>query len=286
VEGFSEKGAPAGWDTALGKVRGYRVWVLRLPLKPLGSVSLTRRPFTISPWGKSRDFSSSPVFPVLSEAHVEGLYGGHWNQRHQRDGWHHADCAGSVVSSFSAPSQNLYGFDEHKPPMPGCGCGYWAYWNAGDSAEFRTQRAWVKKIDYMGYEVLIPLSGVIDGSGATIIGSRGFRTARARITDLAIPSDSCVYEEGSRYSYENTVFASGGWISGPATPNYCNSYIYLRQLEVPFTSLLSDITGVPPRLVQETVRDAVTECLGGGFTWHDDVSRLIAACPPDENYGT
>jgi hypothetical protein len=56
-----------------------------------------------------------------------------------------------------------------------CGCGFWAYWDmAGLSANrFSTSGRG------------LPVLGVIEGTGRVLLGEKGFRSQRARITALA-----------------------------------------------------------------------------------------------------
>lgn len=54
-----------------------------------------------------------------------------------------------------------------------CGCGIWAYWRLPHSAK-----------SVSGYSY--PVGGRIEGSGRVVIGERGFRCERARITHLAV----------------------------------------------------------------------------------------------------
>lgn len=68
--------------------------------------------------------------------------------------------------------------DEHKPPVEvdaagrGCGCGFWAYWQPQEHDLGRNS---------------LPVLGVIEGTGRTLIGPRGFRSQKARIIALHLP---------------------------------------------------------------------------------------------------
>jgi hypothetical protein len=59
----------------------------------------------------------------------------------------------------------------HEAPDENCACGFYAFWEP-EPAPVRAQ---------------FPVAGVIEGTGRTLIGSRGFRCARARILALHIP---------------------------------------------------------------------------------------------------
>lgn len=287
MDGFAEKGTPDGWDLALGKVRGFRTWTMRLPIRSPASTCIGLRT-SVCGWGRNMDYPA-PVLPMLDQSYVEGMYGGHWKYTRQREGWYHASCTGAnatganVPSLESLPGKVKYG---HRPPYPGCGCGYWAYWNTRDNADFENLIPWVKKYDYRGYEVVIPLSGVIDGSGATIIGDKGFRTERARITDLSMPvTGGCFYEEEiTNHSYNSYSDPSRYW-HNPYTPSYNSFQSFQRQEPLSITQFLSRELTVPEEAVQETIHWAVAASLGGNFKWHASLRDLVNSCPPDENYG-
>lgn len=58
----------------------------------------------------------------------------------------------------------------HEVPREECGCGFWAYWEVQQHPN--------------PHGFGIPVLGVIEGWGRTLIGDRGFRCASARITAL------------------------------------------------------------------------------------------------------
>jgi hypothetical protein len=70
---------------------------------------------------------------------------------------------------FSELDQKL-----NDPAFRDCGCGFWAYWKF-DPHEF-----------HLGEK---PVVGIVEGYGKTIVGTRGFRCAKARIVAL-----HCAYE--------------------------------------------------------------------------------------------
>lgn len=60
-------------------------------------------------------------------------------------------------------------------PGEACGCGFWAYWDLGAALVFKPAE-WA-------------VAGVVEGYGRTMIGDRGFRSARARIVALCLMFD-------------------------------------------------------------------------------------------------
>jgi len=92
--------------------------------------------------------------------------------------------------------------DAHEPPVEvdeygnGCGCGFWAYWVPQSHSLDRNPYA-------------LPVVGVIEGSGRTLIGPKGFRSQQARIAALHLPfrlePDRFVY---SGYSSRSLYFSS------------------------------------------------------------------------------
>lgn len=68
----------------------------------------------------------------------------------------------------------------HRAPEPHCGCGFYAYWDT--AAEHRTTPTFAKDG--------VPICGVIEGWGRTLIGDRGFRCQKARIVALAYPGNT------------------------------------------------------------------------------------------------
>jgi hypothetical protein len=59
----------------------------------------------------------------------------------------------------------------HEAPQENCACGFYAFWEP-EPAPVRAQ---------------FPVAGVIEGTGRTLIGSRGFRCGKARVLALHIP---------------------------------------------------------------------------------------------------
>ncbi len=67
--------------------------------------------------------------------------------------------------------------EKAKHSMPACGCGFYAYYDGSND-----------------YEGSGHVSGIIEGWGETLIGTRGFRVSKARIVALHIHGDR--HEEG------------------------------------------------------------------------------------------
>ena len=63
--------------------------------------------------------------------------------------------------------------DAHMVPEEDCACGFWAYWTTAASGN--------------PHNFQLPVLGVIEGYGKTLIGEKGFRCAKARIVALHIP---------------------------------------------------------------------------------------------------
>jgi hypothetical protein len=59
----------------------------------------------------------------------------------------------------------------HAVPARDCGCGFWAYWDAERSSTWEAQE----------------VGGVIEGYGRVLLGTRGFRSERARLRGLYLP---------------------------------------------------------------------------------------------------
>lgn len=262
---------------ALGTVRGYRTWTMRLPLRSPSGMGLRVMNSGLYGWGTSMDYYAAPALPAMDQSYVEGMFGGHWRYIRQHDGLYQASCGASIISYSHAgqfwDSKRI----KHTPPDSSCGCGYWAYWDTRNVPDFTAQRPWVSKHAYGGYEAIIPLSGVIEGSGPTIIGETGFRTARARITDLAVvDTGGCVYEEE-----RGGIIADNGDVVSFA--GFGGSYQQYQTFSL--TQFLSRDLKVPEHMVKETIYAAVVTALGSNFKWHDTPDLLRQNCPPDENYG-
>jgi hypothetical protein len=64
----------------------------------------------------------------------------------------------------------------HEVPEESCACGFWAYWSEQ-----------VARTHAMGYGPGIPVVGVVEGFGRTLIGDKGFRAQKARIVAVHVP---------------------------------------------------------------------------------------------------
>ncbi len=90
----------------------------------------------------------------------------------------------------------------HEVPWEQCACGFWAYWEVPDEPN--------------PHNFGIPVLGVIEGYGRTLIGDRGFRCARARITALRFTSDIATWKKeeagyGPGYARFRTEAAVATW---------------------------------------------------------------------------
>lgn len=124
-----------------------------------------------------------------------------WNLRMPDgpDGMPDLSLAGVHSSDPWKPGENtarcarflsLHAIDEpHEVPDESCACGFWAYWAVPDALN--------------PHNFGVPVLGVIEGYGRTLIGDKGFRCARARITALHF-SD----------------VAAAAWIEGRDEPSY------------------------------------------------------------------
>jgi hypothetical protein len=276
MEGFGEKGAPKDWDTAMGKVQGFRSWSLRLTLAPIKAFLNSYS--SMQGWGKNRD-ALAHFLPNLNGVFIEGMYGGTWDKGGSRDGWYTARC-----QAFKTELPAYIGefpFTPHIVPDPDCGCGFWAYWkHTGNNL---SSTPWIREEDFgTGYKVLVPLYGVVDGAGATIIGERGFRCGRARITDLTMATGSSVVMERPALGYEDAY----AYQSPAGILEYNSINTSRRVIPETLTGCLSRLLVVSEVDITETIFEAVNAKLGKSITWHSSVEAMAKACPPDENYGS
>lgn len=255
----------------MGKVRGFRVWTMRLVLRPIASLALSRNDYTgwkgYTGWG--RDHSTWASYLPERSGSVEGMYGGQWNKYSMREGWYHASCRDNTC---------------RRPPSPGCGCGFWAHWNT--QLGFFTPQPWIKKRRNPPgeYWISIPLCGVIDGSGATIIGDKGFRTERARITDLAVPLTTSSVIEEEPDPTEEILPEPDPW--GVITTSSISLTAIKYHPQQPVARFLAEELDIPEAVVIETIYGTAESALGIGFKWHGSPEALAVNCHPDENYGS
>jgi hypothetical protein len=191
MHGFSEHGAPGEWDMAVGEVYGYRWWKLKI------DPALA---------GYARQFHS----PGAIDARLSGANNGIWST-----GKNEAQCtsAQTMIPSW----EDLFAGRKplvHEPPeyRVSCGCGFWAYFDkeldvtnviggmAGPNPYFTSATA------------MIPIFGVVKGTGRVIIGEKGFRSQYAQIIGLCVPPKA-VEQLGWAYIEERKSFyAPGGCI--------------------------------------------------------------------------
>lgn len=267
MAGFSEKGQPADWDMAVGTVRGFRWWNLSLSFTTAGSyydrvAGLSYNTNRMGLWPPL-----SPWVPVFRRAGFFGMHGGSWFNPVKEDGWHIARCDSN--SPYSAG---------HSVPNPYCGCGFWAYWDNLDHDAF-SSNPYIRYDRDVGYEIAVPVGGVVEGAGRTIVGEKGFRAERVRITDLAFSREHrLMYQDITPRPIELVADSldSVGLSYENCTQFYSES--------VP--DFLSRYMQVPAPVIQQAMYDAVVEVIGSGFRWHGSTDVMEQVVPRDENYGS
>lgn len=116
--------------------------------------------------GDAAPFVAGSVYGMRSWNYWPGLHGEPWLRGQFKSVWlprqqrmnrpYEADCNVHPPLKFFWPTRK--GVPDEK-----CGCGFWAYWDMAPAGD---------------------VLGVIEGFGRTIIGEKGFRSAKARITAL------------------------------------------------------------------------------------------------------
>lgn len=132
------------FDFAVGSVRGLRQWKLPFDAELDNIMATDARPDPAALWP-----------PGTPPPLLVGVAGGAW-----QPGVNHAKCKN---------------FPEHVPPVEydearksECGCGFWAYWGLTDK----------------DWHDALPVFGIVEGTGRTLIGSKGFRCEKAQILAL------------------------------------------------------------------------------------------------------
>lgn len=167
IAGYSEKGAPEDWDTAMGEVYGYRWWYLVLPPELVGYIDCTPRMMT-------------------ADKQVGTLYGA--NNQPWHDGRLEARCTSYRGLGTSGVMNRTN--EPHQPPetREACGCGFWAYFNKGlEVSEVLSMQFAGSAPHLLSYGAAIPVFGVVKGTGRVIIGEKGFRCQYAQIMGLCLP---------------------------------------------------------------------------------------------------
>lgn len=168
MAGYSERGAPEDWDTAMGEVYGYRWWYLVIPPKLVGYVGYT----------------GSRSIPAPDKQHGI-LYGA--NNQPWYDGRLEAVCTARRGGfSFTTDRQHPV----HQPPetREACGCGFWAYFSRTLTVSAVLSAQMAREVPSLfSYGAAIPVFGVVKGTGRIIIGEKGFRCQYAKIMGLCIP---------------------------------------------------------------------------------------------------
>jgi len=277
LKGFQELGEPESWDMAVGSVRGYRWWNLYMYFTSRGSaydrytgVSLRDSSWDYSQW-----------VPNFSRSNVQGMHGGSWDLRtlHPADPWHKAKCARNVSAWVGRDPLRP---PTHDAPDPECGCGFWAYWDSLNPGEFCCMPYIRHEPDY-GYTVQVPLGGVIEGAGRTIIGERGFRSERAKITNLYMEDSMPTMFEEQPPDYLKEQYLDSANLGSAVALSYNISGGPMPTC-MTTAALLSQRMQVPEEEITRTFRDAVSSALGYGFTWHWSLDGLMRETVPDERY--
>jgi hypothetical protein len=301
MDGFSEQGQPGEWDMAIGTVKGYRWWILTVPFESAAPPH-TRASFDRYRYGLGLGIDELPPsmlnemtgyekwLPNMRKAQVTGMHAYPWSYRDtDDDGWYQASCAqlGSYSTNpITGNTVRLVDAGHGEVPDSKCGCGFWAYWH-GLVADWDACRPYVVSASRHRINVMVPVGGVVEGSGRTIIGERGFRAEKVRITDLAfnIKGTNAVFQDdsgtgdflhyGSGNSWVNPAIVPA-W-SAVTIPSPCEVGAFLPYLEYR-TELRSEV-------LMRVFDTALNNALGSGFRWHGDIYRLRETCHPDENYG-
>ncbi len=145
MTGFAETGSQ-DFDFAVGAVRGLRQWSMAAP------------DLRSDPHQADRNWPVTPLHGATGFAWPAGVL--------------EAQCN----NGFTHPVPAEY-IDDHHPDLVAqrCGCGVWAYWDTGALAVNRFSTA-------SGSWTIL---GMIEGHGRVLLGTRGFRSQRARIVALA-----------------------------------------------------------------------------------------------------
>lgn len=124
----------------------------------------------------SEEFEGPTLYPTTVRGYrafswrPDGTLTGTAQQGFQwRPGWNDATCHPPMMAmttwwSTGSPRP------EHKAPVNGCGCGFWAYWTGENDRVYGGN-----------------LSGVIEAKGRAIVGTLGMRVEKARIVALVQP---------------------------------------------------------------------------------------------------
>lgn len=292
MKGFHESGTPDDWDTAMGKVRGYRWWHLLVEYQHVGqntcytastntdlgypkypSYAEFQRELRDGLWNLSVTDPVSPWQPALSSASVSGMHGRMWARlQADKDGWYTADCAeyGGDATAY-AVHKNLV-------PVHECGCGFWAYWKPEIYGSETTPH--IQKSS-QSYTVCVPLFGMIEGTGRTIIGEKGFRCRKAKITAVALnlEANTLYTDLDTAYSPFSTVAAGGIFASDLG---FCD---YPVREPLPVVSYLSRVIAVPEHEILGTLTWVLRNRIGDDVAVYSSVAELVGRTEPDGNYG-
>jgi len=270
MQGFSDR-EPEDWDMAVGTVRGYRWWTMLVPV--------TSDAQHIAALDSGEYFSGEYLSwsPLAGRCTIQGMHGGQWARMFSENGRYRARCSADRFLYFTSSASPV-------PTAPhvsetieaGCGCGFWAYWKELPM-EWDACVPYARRDSVDGYHLTIPLAGVIEGSGKTVIGERGFRCEYARVTDLTLSLDGdCVYYDNiyANYGGNSSAFGTPDFAFGGSPRNYGS-----------FASFADGKLHTDFGVMRAVLKAAARKILGYDATWHQDIPDLMRNCAPDENYG-
>lgn len=174
LPGFTEDKSPDDWDLAMGKVIGYRTWTFRRH-------SLYCRYRRDSPISfNTREAIQRSYEPKFFGCHCEsglsGNWGGYWDTSTLKAECKTSNYAISTFTGLSVPDRCERVLDD----PDGCGCGIWAYWRLPGNQPSIAHNNLSLLSQYW------QVAGRIEGTGRVVIGKKGFRCERAKLTDLAV----------------------------------------------------------------------------------------------------
>lgn len=168
LSGFAEKSEPEGWDLGLGTVVGYRTWEFRRhsPYCRLGVGYRYATP------GDVASLVYSGRWPGPGCGCPPGLRG-KWGQQ-----WSSAQLTATCASETYRFRCNRV---LDRPDL--CGCGVWAYWQLPAGQPFLVRPGNFTPTEWA-------VAGRVEGSGRVVVGEKGFRCEKARITDLCVQRET------------------------------------------------------------------------------------------------
>jgi hypothetical protein len=162
----------------------------------------------------------------------------------------------------------------HGVPDVRCGCGFWAYWQ-------------FQQHDLGGG---LTVAGIIEGTGRTLIGERGFRCQQARIVALHLPFITMPERRGStdRWSASwNAAFTRPGTHRPPAGPPPASALKRARtggtaaeRLAEAYLDLVAEDAG---QAWMAVIGDRLEQMYPGARVF-ETREAMLRAFPPDTSY--